>query len=362
MRWRERLERDMSPSGNLSERLSLLFILYVNDLPKILEPFKATLYADDTTITIRDSSVENAIVNTAEAIQKLNEWIKINGLYLNTDKTNAMFFSLRNAVDFPPVLNSINNETIAVTQSVKFLGVIMDNNLSWTDHIDSVCNKIKSYCYALKRLNKTLSIPILLNIYYAYVYFHIQYNVISWGSLAAANSVFKMQKWAARSIIGARKRDTCKPIFKDLNLLTFPCIYIFECALFVKKNMHLFPKYRDGHSHNTRNTLLRLEQHRTSKYEKAPYYASTVIFNKFPTTITDLPINHFKNTFKKFLLGKQYYSVNKFFRITTSFKSLHLLQLLSAKLFQYYRIAVYAWHPIHVNMACNIYVNTLNFG
>ena len=120
-----------------------------------------------------------------------------------------------------------------------------------------------------------------------------------------------------RSLCGARKRDSCRPIFKELNILTFPCIYLYECSLFVKKNEHLFHRNRDYHTYPTRHqNQLRTEQHNTVRFERGPYHASALVYNKLPDRIKILPLKKFKNALKNYFLDNQFYDVNKFFSST----------------------------------------------
>ena len=99
------------------------------------------LFADDTNLF---SSGSNAIslqdgVNNDLAI--IAEWLKVNKLSLNIKKTHFMCFSAKNK-SHPGISLQIDGEAIAEVNKSKFLGVVIDNKLSWKDHISFVCRKV----------------------------------------------------------------------------------------------------------------------------------------------------------------------------------------------------------------------------
>ena len=136
-----------------------------------------------------------------------------------------------------------NNTRIEITNSKKFLGIQMTDVLKWEKHIGQLQNQIVPYCYGLLRTNATLGIKALKSINFAYM--QLKYGIISWGNSSLVKKVFTLQKRAVRNIVGARSTDTCKPIFKSLNILRFTSVYIMECTIFVKKKGASFTKKRE---------------------------------------------------------------------------------------------------------------------
>ena len=75
--------------------------------------------------------------------EQLIKWVNANGLLINLKKTNYMLFSRGNVPNFPPVI--INNVNIARVKTAKFLGVILDEKLSWAAHINALKYKMSRY-------------------------------------------------------------------------------------------------------------------------------------------------------------------------------------------------------------------------
>ena len=123
-----------------------------------------------------------------------------------------------------------------------------------------------------------------------------------------------MQKRAIRILYGVPARHSCVTLFTNLGVLTMPSIYIYECAMFVKKNPMLFKRNCDTHSYPTRNSnMLCVFQHSKSCFEKSPVYRLVHIFNKLPNNIKNIEsIPLFKKKLFRFLLQLNLYRVSDF--------------------------------------------------
>ena len=88
-----------------------------------------------------------------------------------------------------------------------------------------------------------------------------------------------------------KKTDSCEEIFRKLNILSLPSIYILECAIFKKKNNDTFSRYKFNHDYNTRNSKTMCSiKHKTTTHESAPHFICIIIFNKLPENITNQKI------------------------------------------------------------------------
>ena len=113
-----------------------LFILYINDLCNVSKLLKYVLFADDTNIfKSGDNLVELCEVLSTE-LKLLAKWFNVNKLSLNVSKTHFMVFGKRKKTDNVKVtINDIDIERVSVT---KFLGVLIDDKLCWSEHINKV--------------------------------------------------------------------------------------------------------------------------------------------------------------------------------------------------------------------------------
>ena len=125
------------------------------------------------------------------------------------------------------VPNSINSNF----NNTKFLGLIIDNSLSWKDHITAITSKLNKACYAIRLLKPFLTMNTLRMIYFSYAHSVFSYGIIFWGNLQAhhTNSIFKIQKRIIRIITNSGSHDTCQQLFKHLQILSLPSQYISPC-------------------------------------------------------------------------------------------------------------------------------------
>ena len=116
----------------------LFFILYINDLPKSIAGLaNPVLFVDDTSMIITKSDPKEFTNTINRNIIKINEWFKRNSLSFNPDKTYFLQFHTKTNQKYDFQI-SYENRQITKTQNVKFLGIIIDSNLSWKQHTDDI--------------------------------------------------------------------------------------------------------------------------------------------------------------------------------------------------------------------------------
>jgi hypothetical protein len=151
----------------------LFFLIYINDLPSVIpctvsnKNSSIVLFADDTSVIISEPCSQNFERKLNIVFQIMREWFNSNFFSLNFDKTYYMQFITKNKI-----LNKINiehdNKMILQTNFVKFLGIRVDNILSWKQHIDTITPKLNKACYIIRRSKLYLSNDALRMIYYAF--------------------------------------------------------------------------------------------------------------------------------------------------------------------------------------------------
>ena len=210
----------------------LLFLIYINDLCIVCKSTEPVLFADDTNLF---SSGSNAIslqdgVNNDLAI--IAEWLKVNKLSLNIKKTHFMCFSAKYK-SRPGISLQIDGEAIAEVNKSKFLGVVIDNKLSWKDHISFVCRKVARGIGVIIKARKVLHNESLKCLYYSFIYPYMIYCNPVWGSACKTNieSLQVLQKRAVRIILGVHPRSPSEPLFTTLKFLN--CKNIFKKYLYI---------------------------------------------------------------------------------------------------------------------------------
>jgi hypothetical protein len=303
-----------------------LFLIMINDLPshlscKLLSMFTenisliSSLYADDVNSILSHKNIKILEEICNASINLLHLWCTNNGLKLNINKTNFIQFkSAHNRFVAPKPSLQLENSLLSSASTCVFLGLRINENLNWDDHVDHLCGKLRSGCFALGRLREEISFETLKTVYYAHIYSHLKNNIIFWGYSTCASRIFILQKRSLRIIYDVSTRHSCVDLFQQFGILTVPSIYIYECILFVKKNPNLFSKNCDTHGHYTRQAdKLRVLQHSKALFGKCPKYRLVHIYNKLPDHIKCIDkIKLFKKALFKYLFDLNLYCVQDY--------------------------------------------------
>jgi hypothetical protein len=208
----------------------------------------------------------------------LNNCFQSNLLNLNFNKTNYLEFKpTKRQEDIQLKCDNISLPTITHT---KFLGLIIDNTLSWNSHIGSLIRKMSSACYALSQIKHSVPNETLKLIYCAHIHSIMSYGLIFWGTSPMVNKVFILQKKITRIITNTNNRDSCKQHFRNLHIMTLYSQYIFSIIIFTLNNKHLFSSNNEIHKYDTRNNnLLHPPLTNLTKHKKGPYINGIKISN-----------------------------------------------------------------------------------
>ena len=233
----------------------LLFLIYINDLPNLSYNSYTTLYADDTTISMSSIDFDQVIQDVNIELSKIKQWTISNRLTINEAKTEMILFSNRLT---PPVYDPvcIGNSVINFTDSCRILGINIDKNLSFSNHIKNIVGKLSRNCGILYKIKNSLSLNARICFYYAFCYPYLSQNVISWGSTNHIHlkPLIVQQKRIIRCLSDAAYLDHTTALFYKLGLLKFYDIFKFHTLVY------LFPSIKCNqfsvqHNHNTRNRL-----------------------------------------------------------------------------------------------------------
>ena len=220
----------------------LLFLIFINDLP-LATSFFIRLFADDTVLCAEDNDITRLEKNVNLELKKVYAWLASNKLTLNISKTKFMLISPRRKI--PKFLINIDNKPLEQCNSYKYLGVFIDQDLSWKPHIEYICTKISKACGALSKIRHVIGIDTLKHIYYALVNSYLRYGIISWGN-ASQESLQPLNTLINRAVriisFAPLGRLNTKPIFKHLRLLNVQETFDLETVKFVyKEKFDLLP-------------------------------------------------------------------------------------------------------------------------
>jgi len=134
------------------------------------EEILAVMYADDSNLFNEGPDLHVLEFKMNESLKDISLWLKVNKLSLNIDKTHFLIFkNRRKLIDYEPII-MIDSKVINRVYSTKFLGVYVDDSLTWKCHIDHVCKKISKGIGILTKARKYLNKRTLQQLYYTFIY------------------------------------------------------------------------------------------------------------------------------------------------------------------------------------------------
>ena len=296
----------------------ILFLVYINDI-NFCTNLSLLSFADDTTVYSAHHNVTDLFTHTNRELSNLNDWFCANKLSLNVKKTKYAIFS-------PNVINIPGNESLYINglklvrcgnhqteSSIQFLGIHLDENLTWKNQIKSLRNKLARSIFALNRVKNILPRDILKTLYFSLIQSHIIYGIQAWGSAKYLAQIEILQKKAIRIIHNRPFNAHTEPLFKKSNILKASDLYKLHASLFVHdfKNNKLpisfenYFNYHNVHSEGTRqaNFLYRTIP-RTKFSALLPYHNIPPIWNSLgETLLSNTNRNSFKNQLKTDMLN-----------------------------------------------------------
>jgi exonuclease III len=223
----------------------LLFIIYINDIPEISKLAKFILYADDANIIVTGNTITEVNEKILALANTLLEWVDSNGLALNLKKTHYVIFS-RQRLDNDALSLNMANTPIERKTEARFLGVIVDEKMTWKSHITAIKIKMSRYIGIMYRLRGVLPIQARKQIFHSFVQSHLNYCSLIWGFSSKSNieALFTKQKKGIRAIMPGRvnyyfkdgKLPThTKPGFNELGVMTVHNIIVQNTLLLLFK-------------------------------------------------------------------------------------------------------------------------------
>jgi hypothetical protein len=243
------------------------------------------------------------------------EWFTVNGLSLNTEKTNIIKFSTSNRQknSFQIIYQS---KSLVAANNTKFLGLELDEHVNWKIHIKKILPKLIGACYVIRRLYSSCDTATLRMVYFAYFHSIVEYGIMFWGASSESNRIFLQQKRIIRVMSGSPRRFPCKPLFQKLKILTITSLYKLHLIRFLSSNLDKFTFSSSVHRFNTRQRLKLFKPAAHLKlYQCIPYYTCINIYNKLPDDLASQLKNtkQFLSELKDYLVNRPYYTLQEFY-------------------------------------------------
>ena len=214
------------------------------------------MFADDTNLFYSHKKITTLFQIVNSELKLVNEWFLANKLSLNAKKAKYVLFHKVSMCDSLPSqlpTMTFNNIEIKRENSIKFLGAIIDENLTWKNHIEVVENKISKNIGVLYRASHLLDFKNLLKIYFSFIYINISYANIAGASTfkTKLQETLKKQKYAAQIAFHANRLDHARPLLKEMKALNVYQINLIQTLKCMRKTKYgknpriFFPKFRE---------------------------------------------------------------------------------------------------------------------
>lgn len=223
-----------------------LFLVYINGLCNLQIPSGRILtFADDTALMFNGNTWEDVFRHAQEGLTKVCSWLKANMLTLNVTKTNYIAFAFRSNL-FPPTNLSItahncNTPTISNctcltlqrTDNIKYLGVVIDQSLTFKLHINTLATRLRKLIYIFKAIKHAADHSTIKMVYLALCQSILGYCLTSWGGSAKTHLIVleRAQRAILKVSAGLPYRFPTTELYEKWGVLTVRKLFLLQVIL-----------------------------------------------------------------------------------------------------------------------------------
>lgn len=301
------------PQGSVIS--ATLFLIFINDMLSLKLNGKPSAFADDVALFYSNKDIGILTNQISEDLEMLRQWCCTNKMHINVGKTKYVNFSFKPFdLSYNLQFHSMNClremcrcELVEKEVCFKYLGVTLDENLSWEYHVNSVLAKLKSSIRKFYFLKNICSPELLRILYFSLIDSRLQYGVVCCGGTFKylIEKIRVVQNHFLRIILSKQKRESSFPLFSELKILPIQHMYIF-------KVLRLF-YLRSGNTgttdllHSTRSIdrrMFRINKVNKSIFKHSFIYSGPKLFNQLPQNIKETnSLNVFCKKTKVWLLS-----------------------------------------------------------
>ena len=290
----------------------ILFLLYINDIYKSSSILNFHLFADDTSIFHSNKNINFLETTVNTELIKVSNWLKANKLTLNVSKSSCMIFHPPQKQINEPTIK-INDEIIKNATSCKYLGVILDQHLTWKDHISYINLKLSRAIGLLSKLRHSMQPDMLKMVFHSLFLSHINYASNCWSSATdnLQSTLRNNMNKAVRIMTFNGKFTNVENLYNDLTLLNFDSHINFNIGkLFWKLHNDELPQCIQNTLKTQPNQPQRsctnnryISLGRTHYKRNSICNRGNILWSTLPKKVKDSPSFHiFKSNLKKHLL------------------------------------------------------------
>lgn len=283
----------------------LHYITYVNDVVSLIKHCEIYQFADDTCLTAASNDINTALKHLQSDFTLLTKWSHDAGLVLNAKKTTCMYISSsQNRITANPKLIVHNHNclhakdsqncccpAVEVVSKQRYLGLIFDDRLKWTDHINHICDKLRAILAKIKIVKQKIPYLTLLQLYKALGETTIHYGLSSYGRTCKSHldPIYALQLRILKSIVPPKIKNKYKNNYHELfyHCKVIPVHYHVQYSLLIENFFNTTYQKKIHRQKQTRSAL-------NNKLEVPHYnnlYGKQMLQYQIPTLINHLPLN-----------------------------------------------------------------------
>ena len=252
----------------------LLFLIYINDMHRALHNSRTRLFADDTGVFVHNRNFDHLVSNAKSRLLEIQQWCHDNKLTINSSKTCFLIFHSKNKNKHIELQNiEIPGLKISRATSTKYLGLVIDDELNWREHVKYVCTSLVKYFGIFNHIKHAMTTQTSRQLYFAFIFSRISYGLEVYGNCSNHQmaKLQTIQNKLLKLILQLNMRTSTNLLHKNLHLLKIKDIREVQVLLFVNKCLKglcppVFHEYygeRMPH-YNIRNPGLHITRTRTA--------------------------------------------------------------------------------------------------
>lgn len=257
----------------------LLFILYINCIVNIPKFCKIALFADDTLIWIVADNLQDAIRMINSDLNLISEFLRMLRLKINVLKTKAMIINARGQTSSNII---IDDQPIEIVNTMKYLGIMVDYQLTFNENIEYMVKKIAKKVSLLARIRDKIDRETSVTLFKTIVSPHLDYcsSVLLLATEAQIHQLQLLMNKALRVIEKANRRTHIHDMLVSTDLLDVKQrIYYNILMLIFRTQNHLLPEYICKHFQLLSQS--QPYQLRNNNHLRPPSFTSTASQNSF---------------------------------------------------------------------------------
>jgi exonuclease III len=292
----------------------LLFLIYINDLLYLKLNSVGRLFADDAAFVYRSTNYDQLRAMMQKDLSTIKSFLSSINLEMSINKTEFMIFRTNSSSDvnlFTEI--PLGDSAIKKVDRFKYLGLVIDSEISWREHTNSIALKIAPFVGLIRRIRPFITEKVAMQLYYAHIHSRLIYCLPVWSSCSIEMKM-RLQRLQNKCIKAIKHKPRLTPTcdLYDDKFLSFLQLCDYESILFIHKvksgqvkcDISLITNESVTNRKTRQSELLRLPRFLMTKSQKSLFYRGVSLYNRCYCgggLRNDMTISSVKSVIKRFV-------------------------------------------------------------